>query len=185
MNFCHIAASWLLTYTSIVFFKLHYGSISRGVKRGKGGAIPRAPNHSGGTEILRERQMIVGAPKSPNNVTSISSIQYICFRKNSGSNMGALNLLLAPGTIYPRFARINQEISSIEKLIHSLLCCKTTMQTNCGLTNCTGNSPETGFLLSVWRLVKSWVSHKFYILHSYIYCCFSFSFQGGHQALKK
>ena len=53
MNFCHIAASWLLTYTSIVFFKLHYGSISRGVKRGKGGAIPRAPNHSGGTEILR------------------------------------------------------------------------------------------------------------------------------------
>jgi len=29
----------------------------------KGGAIPRAPNHCGGTESLRE------APKSPNNVT--------------------------------------------------------------------------------------------------------------------
>jgi len=29
----------------------------------------------------------------------LSSIQYICFRKTSGSNMGAPNLLLAPGAI--------------------------------------------------------------------------------------
>ena len=37
----------------------------RGVTReGKGGAIPWAPNHYGGGELLR------GAPKSPNNVTS-------------------------------------------------------------------------------------------------------------------
>ena len=150
MIFCHIAASCLLRYIcSFLHAALWF---KRGGQRGRNST---GAESLWGTEILRERQMIVGAPKSPNNVTSISSIQYICFRKNSGSNMGALNLLLAPGTIYPRFARINQEISSIEKLIHSLLCCKTTMQTNCGLTNCTGNSPETGFLLSVWRLVKS------------------------------
>ena len=34
-----------------------------------------------------------GAPKIPNNVTS-TSVQCICFRKTSGSNMGAPNLLL-------------------------------------------------------------------------------------------
>ena len=44
------------------------------------------------------------------------------------------------------------------------------------------NSPETVFSFSFWRLVKSWVSGKFSILHSYIYCCLSFSFQ-GHQTL--
>jgi len=51
------------------------------------------------------------------------------------------------------------------------LCCKTMIQTNCGLTNCTGNSPETGFSFSFWRLVKSWVSNKLSTLHSYFYCC--------------
>jgi len=35
--------------------------------KGQGGAITRAPNHSGGTEILREHRMITGAPKNPNN----------------------------------------------------------------------------------------------------------------------
>jgi len=39
-----------------------------------------------------------GARKSPNNVTRIS-MQYICFRKTSGSKIGAPNLLLAPGAI--------------------------------------------------------------------------------------
>ena len=39
-----------------------------------------------------------GAPRSPNNGTS-TSVQYICFRKTSGSNMVTLNLLLAPGAI--------------------------------------------------------------------------------------
>ena len=34
--------------------------------------------------------------------TVLSSIQWICFRKNSGSNMRAPNLLLAPGAILPR-----------------------------------------------------------------------------------
>jgi len=44
------------------------------------------------------RRITMEAPKSPNNVTSIS-VQYICFRKTSGSNMGAPNLLLAPRAI--------------------------------------------------------------------------------------
>jgi len=38
MNFCHIAASCLLTYTSAAFYTLHYGSISRGVTTGVRGA---------------------------------------------------------------------------------------------------------------------------------------------------
>jgi len=50
------------------------------------------------------------------------------------------------------------------------------MQTNCGLTNCSGKSPETGFSFSIWRLVKSWVTYKISILHFYFYCCLSFSF---------
>ena len=49
--------------------------------------------------------IVMGASKTPNNVTSIlSSIQYICFLKTSNSNMGAPNLLLAPGDISPRYA---------------------------------------------------------------------------------
>jgi len=104
---------------------------SAGAYRGeKGGAIPRAPNHSGGGEILRGRRMIVEAQKAPTVPQALSSIQYICFRKTSGSNMGAPNLLLAPGAIYPRYAPISQEISSVNKLIYSLSYCKTTMQTN-------------------------------------------------------
>jgi len=93
MHFCHIAARFLLTQTSVAFYRLHYGSISRGVTKGKGGAITWAPNHSGGAEILRGRQKI---PTMPHVHTSI---QHICFRKTSGSNTGAPNLLLAPGAI--------------------------------------------------------------------------------------
>ena len=39
-----------------------------------------------------------GALKSPNNVTR-TSVQYVCFRKTSGSKIGAPNLLFAPGAI--------------------------------------------------------------------------------------
>jgi len=61
---------------------------SVGAQRGgNGDAINWAPNHSGVAEMLRRRQMIAGAPKCP------------CFRKTSGSKMGAPNLLLAPGAI--------------------------------------------------------------------------------------
>jgi len=38
----------------------------------------------------------------------------------------------------------NQVLSSVKKL-NSPLCCKPAMQTYCGLTNCSGNSPQTGF----------------------------------------
>jgi len=44
---------------------------------GQGGTIPRAP-------------ITAGAPKSPDNVTS-SEIEYICFHKTSGSNIGVPN----------------------------------------------------------------------------------------------
>jgi len=37
---------------------LHYSSISRVLMKGQGDAITRAPNHSGGSEILRGRQKI-------------------------------------------------------------------------------------------------------------------------------
>ena len=37
MHFCHIAANCLLTQTSVAFYTLHYGSISRGVMKGQWG----------------------------------------------------------------------------------------------------------------------------------------------------
>jgi len=57
-------------------------------ERNEGDTIPQAANHCGCAELLRK------ASKSPDNVTS-TPIEYICFRKTSGSNMGAPNLLLA------------------------------------------------------------------------------------------
>jgi len=57
---------------------------------GKGGEIPRAPNHYGGVESLRE-----GAEKLQ-QCHEYFLQQHICFRKTSGSNMGAPNLFLAP-----------------------------------------------------------------------------------------
>jgi len=39
------------------------------------------------------------------------------------------------------------------------------MQTYCGFTDCIGNSPENGFSFS--KLLESWVSYMFSILHSY------------------
>jgi len=67
---------------------------------GKPGAIPRASSHRGGAKSLR------GAPngfgrrqKVPSISQVLSSIQNIRFRKTSVSNMGAPELLLAPGAI--------------------------------------------------------------------------------------
>jgi len=54
---------------------------------GKGSTIPWAQNHCEGDELLRGRR------KSPNNVTGTSSVQYICFCKTSGLNLGAPNFL--------------------------------------------------------------------------------------------
>ena len=60
---------------------------------GRGAQFPERWVIMGGTEWLR------GAPKIPTMSQVLSSIQYICFRETSGSNMGAPNLLLAPGAI--------------------------------------------------------------------------------------
>jgi len=63
-------------------------SISRGVTRtGKRGTIPWAPNDR------EERRKVLTMSQA------LSSIQYICYRKTSVSNMGAPNLPLAPGAI--------------------------------------------------------------------------------------
>ena len=62
--------------------------VIRGVTRGQGGAIPRTPSQYGGAQVTEEHRMAAGGQKSPNNVT-----------KTSVSNMGAPNLLLAPGAI--------------------------------------------------------------------------------------
>jgi len=71
--------------------KVHRG---RGVTSGgKGGAIPRAPNH------YEAPNYCGGAWKVPTMSQVLSSIQKIWFRKISVSNMGAPNLLLAPGAI--------------------------------------------------------------------------------------
>jgi len=56
--------------------------------RNDGGQGAQFPGH----------RITMRAPKSPNNVTN-TSVQYICFRNASGSNMGAPNLLRAPGAI--------------------------------------------------------------------------------------
>jgi len=45
-----------------------------------------------------ECRITMRVPKSPNNVTR-TSVQYICFRKTSGSSIGAPNLLLALSAI--------------------------------------------------------------------------------------
>jgi len=58
---------------------------------GKGCTISREPNHYGGSEPTQ------GAPKGSSNVTSDFSIQYICFRKTSVSNMGEPTCLLTRG----------------------------------------------------------------------------------------
>ena len=50
-------------------------------------------------------------PKSPNNVTG-TSVQYICFRKTSGSNIGVPNLLLAPSNLVAPLT-VNQYSSAL------------------------------------------------------------------------
>ena len=61
--------------------------------RNDGGQGPQLP----GRQITMKAPNDCGVPKSPKNVTR-TSVQYICFRKTSGSTV-APNLLLAPGAI--------------------------------------------------------------------------------------
>jgi len=66
----------------------------------KGGIIPRAPYHCRGAKSLhRVSNDCGGCRKVPTMSHINSSVQYICFRKTSGSIMGAPNLLLVPGAI--------------------------------------------------------------------------------------
>ena len=57
-----------------------------------------------------------GRWKVPTMSKALSSIQWICFRKTSGSNMGAPNLFLAPGAIWPRYAPANRASSYAKKI---------------------------------------------------------------------
>jgi len=55
---------------------------TRNVTKGGRGHNSRAPNHCGGQKFTTMSQ-------------ALFSKQYICYRKTSGSNMGAPNLFLA------------------------------------------------------------------------------------------
>jgi len=53
-----------------------------------------------GAESLREAPNDYAWRRKVSTMSQVlSSIQYICFQKTSGSNMGAPNLLLIPGAI--------------------------------------------------------------------------------------
>jgi len=70
------------------------GHSTRGATRlGQGGFNSPAPSHYGGAQRLRRRG------KVPTMSQVLSSIQNVCFRKTSVSNMEAPNLLLALGAI--------------------------------------------------------------------------------------
>ena len=60
--------------------------------------IPRAPNRCGAPNDYGWLQNVATMSQV------LSSIQYICFRKTLGSNMGAPNFLLVPGAIQHRYA---------------------------------------------------------------------------------
>ena len=71
--------------------------VVRGVTNGcKGG------ENSMGTESLWGRRWLRGAEKSQ-QCHKYFLQKHICFRKTSGSNMGASNLFLAPGAIVPEW----------------------------------------------------------------------------------
>jgi len=79
----HHSSSMLL----VINMTVAWGHMNGRNEGGQGRAIPRVPNDCGGHR------------KVPTMSHVLSSIQYICFRKTSGSNMGTPNLLLAPGAI--------------------------------------------------------------------------------------
>jgi len=55
--------------------------------------------NSPGAESLWGRRMTAASAKMPQQCHKYFLEQRICFRKTSGSNMGAPNLFLAPGAI--------------------------------------------------------------------------------------
>jgi len=83
--------------------------------RNVGGTITLAPNDYRGAESLRVAPNDCGEPLKVPTV----SLQYICFRKSSGSNMGEPNLLLAPharGRMIGIERPFNRNISTIKVL---------------------------------------------------------------------
>jgi len=129
-------------------FNALQGSISRGVTKGQGDAIS-GHRISGGAEWLRWPQKI------PTMSHVHYSIQYIGFRKTSGSKLGALNLLLGTGTIYldtplSIWRLVPSRNPSTHFYVAQLRWRRNSMhykamQTNCRHTNFTGDSPETVF----------------------------------------
>ena len=91
-----LQANWNSTHCCLVFTQTQERN-----EEGKGEQFPGRRVATGASNHCGERRMAAGSPKSPNDVTSqvLSSVQYICFRNTSVSNMGAPNLLLAPGAI--------------------------------------------------------------------------------------
>ena len=76
----------LMFLTSFIVYFV-FGYACRGRTRGQGGHFP-------------------GRRKSLMMSQILSSMQNICFRKTSGSNMAASNSLLVPGAIQPRYALV-------------------------------------------------------------------------------
>jgi len=65
-------------------------------RRNEGG---QGGHNSPGAESLWGRRMTVGGADKSQQCHKYFLQQHICFRKTSGSNMGAPNLFLAPGAI--------------------------------------------------------------------------------------
>ena len=97
--------------------------------------VRRGCNDGGQGAQFRGRRVImrapndIGGPKSPNNVTS-TSVQYICFRKTSGSNMGTPNLLLASVVIWPRCAPSSNSILFCVVHVYEVRSCTVTVGHN-------------------------------------------------------
>jgi len=84
-------------YATICFKFLNQEFRTRGYTYPRG---TQGRNEGGkGPEFLGRRITAGGRRKVPTVSQVLSLIQQICFRKSSGSNMGAPNLLLALGAI--------------------------------------------------------------------------------------
>jgi len=85
----------------------------RGIMRGARGA-----QFPGSRITMGAPTHCVGHRKSPTMSQVLSSIQYICFVKTSGSNMGARNLLIDPGAIYPRYVPGMGRKIEVQETVH-------------------------------------------------------------------
>jgi len=110
---------------------------------GKGAQLP-------GPRITLGALNDCGAPKNPNNVTRTFFNTVHFLPEDLRFENGGAKLASCPER-HLASLRPCQSGDSFREETHPL----TFMLQNCGLTNCTGNSPETGFSFSVWRFVKS------------------------------